>query len=604
MKNLKKFFGMFLALCMVVGTLTTAYADDGSIDAPWQLSTTSVRFYVYVAPGETQWVQVDDCNGTTVEVGYATNTDYMINYGRLNTYYPENADGQLSFTMQPGGDMFSVYNSGEDYVSVYMSLVAGAAVDTTGTVDDPEELVLMANWFGDLAASVEKSFETGADAYFYYVTAPSDGMLSISTWGAWDEEYNNVGWMYNVNSMEARVDGTYYYGDSHWSDEEEPVMYEEIRVSEGEKYIICISTYNENDPYAYGAVAGTMSLNIAFAPVGSSGCPNEVETGLSEYEIEEDTQGYYVNWTAKEAGSVIVSVSGENGWQFSVNGEMADGSYYYGDTYTSNDEVVVSSESVPVNKGDIITIYVNTLMNEETWTCPAGKVTLDIKFVTAEEEAEVTVTEEELDAIADGSTFEGLDANKEIVFTPSYGQNVVDIKELEATTLKDVAYTALDINLLVHGDWGDYYADFAEDEEANLIVAIGEILDEAETVDVYTYVNGELTKLTTCAVSEGNIEIAVSQAATYVFVDSTVEEEETTSKEEETTSKEEETTSKEEETTTKNDANSENETTAGNTTGATPNTGDSSNVSMMLVLAAVAVVGALVVMNAKRREEA
>lgn len=581
MKNLRKVFAVMLALCMVIGTMTiTSFAAEGTYDDPHQLSTSSVRFYVYLAPGETQYVQVDDCNGTVVEVGYATTTDFMIQYGRLNTYYPENADGQLSFTMQEGGDMFSVYNSSEEeYVSVYMSLLAGTPADSTGTYDDPKEIILEESFFG-ISGMEETTLEAGNQGYFYYVEAPSDGLLTVGV-NAIDDDYNYIGWSYNVNNTTTGI-----YGDTHWSDEEEPVYYEELKVSEGDIITVFAATYDPEDMWANPE--GTVIVDVTFNPVGSWGCPDTAETGSLDYTFEEDSNGYYTEWTATEEGSVIISASGESGWEFSVNGEMADESYYYGDTYSSNDVEFGSTESLPVYPGDVLTIYVNTARNEETWSCPAGTVTLNIQFISATEEEEVSISDEVIDKLADASTYEGLEDGIVVAIGGAYGENVLTLKELEATTLKDAKYEAIEIDF-VNEEFG-YSEDLADGTIVDITLAIDEIYAEAETIDVYLLENGELTKLTTCTVAEGNIAFSVSKAGTYVFVDATVVEDTT----DDTTNND--TTNDN----TTNDNTTNDNTTNDNTSNTTPNTGDASSVAVMLVLAAVAAV--VTVVSRKRKE--
>lgn len=114
-------------------------------------------------------------------------------------------------------------------------------------------------------------------------------------------------------------------------------------------------------------------------PVGTMDNPEVVEAGTYTASVEEGSWGYYYSWTADEAGTLTVSVSAEGGWMYSVNNATT---YAYGDTHWSDDDPVVSSETVSVSAGDEIQIMVNTY-DPSSWNTPAGEVTVTLTFTPA-----------------------------------------------------------------------------------------------------------------------------------------------------------------------------------------------------------------------------
>ena len=375
----KRLICVFLAAVMVLipAAVLAEDAPLGSDMNPYQLSTADVRFAVYVEPGDTAWVQVDDCNGSTLSVGYATSSAYMVIYCR-QTYYPdaESADNTMTLTMVDGADMFSVYNAGEEAVTVYMALAAGAGGSTAGTMDNPEIVTLAPNMFGGIGAYMSTDLAVGNQGYYYLCNVPSDGKLAVSI-SSVDADYNPVGWMYNVNNLTKGL-----YGDMHFSDEEEPQITEELDVSAGDEVQVFITTYDPND--MWNAPAGTVSVNFELSAVGSWGNPDTVEAGSVATELAEANQGYYYNWTAPASGTLTVSMDDASGWTYVINGELADGNYTYGDTHWYDDDPVVASETFNVSAGDVYSIMVGTYDSDNPWNAPAGTVNWTLTFVPGE----------------------------------------------------------------------------------------------------------------------------------------------------------------------------------------------------------------------------
>ncbi len=382
MKNVIRNILTFILIISILTLPVTSFAADttlGEYDNPYQLSTTSTHFTVTVAAESEAWVQVNDCIGSTLNVIKATTADYMIMYCR-QPYTPETSSGNntLTMTMVNGADMFSIYNSGTASVELQLELIGGSGVVEQGTVDNPELVTMSTNMFGGLGASVTKDLVAANEGYYYKTIAPADGIVTVSI-GAYDADYNSIGWTYFVNNNTA-----YIYGDVHTSDEEEPVFYEEVKVSEGDEVVVFAATYNPSNRWSNPE--GTISVDFSFSAVGSMSNPKVIVPGEYAAELASGSQGYYYKWTAAEAGTATAAMSDNNanGWQYSVNAEKADGSFKYGDTHWCDDDPVVSSESLDVAAGDTLTIFVNTYNPSNEFFTPEGTVNWTLTFTAGE----------------------------------------------------------------------------------------------------------------------------------------------------------------------------------------------------------------------------
>ncbi len=141
----------------------------------------------------------------------------------------------------------------------------------------------------------------------------------------------------------------------------------------------------------------TYTLTLSNLPAGASEGNPEILTESGDY-VTAFANGHFYSFTAPEAGTITVTMTAEEGWQYSVNGVRADESYYYGDTHWSDDDPVVSSETIEVSEGDVYTIMVMPYFTAETtvaWSFAfeAGEIGGDDPVVppVAEEHA-ITVT--------------------------------------------------------------------------------------------------------------------------------------------------------------------------------------------------------------------
>ena len=352
---MKKVLSIIVALALLVMTASVAvFAEDlGTYDNPYQLQVGAMTPLAVTIPAESEaYVAVDDANGSTVTVGQSTSAAYQIYYCR-QPLSPE-ADGTMQFSMIRDADYFCIVNPTTEAIVVRIMLEAGSGDVASGTVDNPEVLTLAKDFFGNVGAMVETPLAAGNQGHYYTVTAPAAGVITVSI-ACFDADYNPVDWFYFVNNLTAGK-----YGDNHWSDEEEPVFYEEVKVSEGDEIQIFAATY---DPASmWTNPEGTIGLSVDFAPVGSWMCPEEITAGSHSASLEAGNfSGHNYEWVAPENGTATITMDSAENWQYSVSGITADEEYFYfGDYHWYDDDPAVPSESVDVNAGDILTIMVNT----------------------------------------------------------------------------------------------------------------------------------------------------------------------------------------------------------------------------------------------------
>ena len=101
--------------------------------------------------------------------------------------------------------------------------------------------------------------------------------------------------------------------------------------------------------------AQELELVLTYAE-GSFMNPDELELGWITNEIPADSRGYIYNWTAEADGLLVVIMHSDN-WTCVINNAGAGN---YGDTYNSDDEVVVRAQVVAVSAGDVIELVIGT----------------------------------------------------------------------------------------------------------------------------------------------------------------------------------------------------------------------------------------------------
>lgn len=223
----------------------------GDYDLPYNLYADSEdALVVTIKPGKTIHVKADVYNNSTVTINSTAST-YSAQYSMWGAAYEpetESRNNTVIFTMEYTKDTFSIYNSGEEAITVSISLKSGEPIDITGTSYEP--VVLYDS--GDYEATIT---DVHTEGYIYNYYVPADGTITVKM-------PENSNWFYVVNNMT-----TYVYGDSQWSDSDPVVASTTIDVAVGDEIQIIVNTYDPANPYTAptGNVNWTLSFEAAVA---------------------------------------------------------------------------------------------------------------------------------------------------------------------------------------------------------------------------------------------------------------------------------------------------------------------------------------------------
>ena len=254
-KIMKKALSLVLVLALTIVPMTAYAATLGEYDNPYLVKVDADAIDVTIDVENGVYVKADNSNGSILTVESASHADYSINYCRMN-YSPE--DGATTMTLPMVADMDFVYisNVGDAALSMKLSLEGGEAVDTTGTVNDPEEVV-----FEENATTVEltKELEAGNEGYYYTYTAEENGTITVKI-SAYDANQNEIGWRYNVNNITTGI-----YSETYASDAEVPMSEVSIDVKAGEEVTVMAATYDPANEWT--APAGIVNCVFTFEAV-------------------------------------------------------------------------------------------------------------------------------------------------------------------------------------------------------------------------------------------------------------------------------------------------------------------------------------------------
>ncbi len=374
---MKAALALVVALSVLLVPMTVSVGAAKGDYSDMYVLNVGTALVVNVPADTTVYVQAANSNGSTVDASANVSLANVIQY--CTQIVP--ASGKTaSFQMIVERNWFTLYNSGSQTMSVTLNLTAGQAQDTTGSVDNPE-LVTLEDLYdiGVLNAYVTKALEAGNAGYYYKVIAPGDGAINVGV-GAFDDDYNDIGWIFFASNV---TQGK--YGDNHWSDDE-PVCYnEQVPVKAGDEVVVFAATYDPAN--AYNNPAGNVGVSISFSEVGSSDYPVAPAVGKNTAVIK-NGNGYYYTYTAEKDGTATVTINSTGSWQFNLNGIPADpedyDSYYYGDPHYSDDTPVVATESIDLKAGATVNICINTYDPNSPWAGPSGSIDWTFAFVAGE----------------------------------------------------------------------------------------------------------------------------------------------------------------------------------------------------------------------------
>ena len=374
---LKTVLALTLALSVLLVPMTVSVsAAKGDYNDKYVLNV-GASLSVDVPAETTVYVQAANSNGSIVDASANVSLANVISY--CTQIVP--ASGKTAtFQMIAERDWFTLYNSGTQTIRVTLTLTGGVAQDTTGTVNNPEVLVLEDLYdIGVLNAYVTKALAAGNEGYYYKVVAPGDGAINVGV-SAFDDDYNDIGWIFFANNV---TQGK--YGDNHWSDDEEVVYSDQIPVNAGDEVVIFAATYDPAN--MYNNPVGNIGVSVSFSEMGSSDCPVAPVVGKNTAVIKNGS-GYYYTYTATKDGTATVTVNSATGWQFNINGIPVDpedyDNYYYGDPHSIDEDPVVASESIELKAGATVNICINTYDPNSPWAGPSGSIDWTFTFVAGE----------------------------------------------------------------------------------------------------------------------------------------------------------------------------------------------------------------------------
>lgn len=255
MKMFKKLFVLAMAMCMIFSMSAVAFATEGTIESPHIYKYIGAAVEIPVPAQSRVYYEISgtltDYISSGVIMSVTGDNNVVVYYGvRGQGFMP--GQTSIDIPLDPELMMFSLENSSEEDITVYVDLVQN---QTSGTMDNPYVL--------EEPGFVSAEVSANSDGYWMSFVAPTDGVLNFEMYGALDAEGNDLGWMYFINNIT-----TTKYGDQHFSDDENPVLNEEVEVSAGDELIIMMNTYNPENMWANPE--GSVNAYITFAaPEGS-----------------------------------------------------------------------------------------------------------------------------------------------------------------------------------------------------------------------------------------------------------------------------------------------------------------------------------------------
>ena len=168
------------------------------------------------------------------------------------------------------------------------------------------------------------------------------------------------------NDVLLTVDGAgsyydwYIYDGMHWYYPEINGAYS-LKLDAGQVYELTLvsDSFFENQQ---------LNVSLTAPAVGTESNPDNLVMGESSVDLD-GNNAYFYSYTAAEDGKLefSIDVTKSSDWAYYVNVKKTAGGVQYGDTHFSDDAELVSSESVFLKAGDVVTIYLDTC----TWFVPA-----------------------------------------------------------------------------------------------------------------------------------------------------------------------------------------------------------------------------------------
>lgn len=452
---MKRLSAIILALITVLSMATVVFADDNVlVDTEENLVTNGTYTYAATQDGTLYYAityyDYDYGNGFT----YENNVDYIADdidsgyfWMKVNGAKPD--DGYFGSVEVTEGQTvsFEFWYDGTLDASIEFSYT-GSPIAEPGTDADHAIEVFMRE-----CPVTGISLEAGATVYYGF-NMFSGSTISISG---------------NVSVQLASYDDEGYI----WSD---VIANDNVSEVEGTFYTL-VKITNAGD------TAVTFDVGYYY-PNGSYNNPELIPVDSNETVSLGDNKDHYFKWVAYESGTLTVSVSGTNGWLYSIDVGTESGSFNYYD-----DEPVVASQSVSVKEDDVVLVYVSAY-NSEIYPYPATDVTVVLTFVAGDDTSDDNSSDNNSSTVVEDTVI-----NYENAETPVAAEDIAsEITEWEwVNILDDVKDVA------VKGEDGLYHLNSADGPVLFLDLKNNEFFDGIEVVNAtggmkYTFINEDGSK--------------------------------------------------------------------------------------------------------------
>lgn len=217
------------------------------------------------------------------------------------------------------------------------------------------------------------------------------------------------------------------------------------------------------------ATDATIGVDYYYA-TGSFQNPEAIPVDSNETASLSAGQSHYFKWTAFANGSLTVNVSGTNGWMYSVDVGSDSGSLHY-----SDDEPVVASQTVDVNKDDVVIIYVSTY-DAVDFPYPASDITVVLSFTEGGEDSstEDSSSEDSSSEVAE-DTLINYENNETPVAAEDIAADITDWQWVDVLDeVKDIA---------VKGEDGLYHLNTPDGPVLFLDLKNNDFFDDIETMN-------------------------------------------------------------------------------------------------------------------------
>lgn len=276
-----------------------------------------------------------------------------------------------------------------------------------------------------------------------------------------------------------------------------------------------------------------ITFEVSFVyPEGTYQNPEEVELGDKEVNIPSNNGEYYLIYEVTEDGKVTVAIECEEGWSYYMQA-MASTETHFSDGSENEDGTVVKSDSIEVNKGDLVKVILCGYDPEDPYAMngtPEANFDITLSFESYVVTDDTIVSDSEITEIGKNSSIVIDEENQDEVeqledviveVTPTRKPQFDMVESLATNTFNNKVYQMLDLDIVdSYGYSMGYLLEYDYLEKVTVTLAIPESLKHADkiTVSWLDEENEELVVVATdVAVNNGMITFDAMHFSTYVL---------------------------------------------------------------------------------------